>query len=84
MKKTERNVNHFDEWTNSWFTDVVTEYEIVTKFYQWLASKLPKRLVYFCFIHFMAYATSHGDGVTMSPDEMTFSKAVEIWESHNY
>lgn len=84
MKKTTRNINRFDEWSNCWFTDPVVEYEIMTRLYQWIASKLPKRLVYFCFINFMAYATTHGEGTMMSPDEITFSKAVEIWESYNH
>ena len=28
----------------------------------------------------MAYATTHDEGREMTPDEMTFSKAAEIWE----
>jgi hypothetical protein len=84
MKKITRKVNHFDTWTNSWFTDTVTEYEFVTKIYQWIASMLPKRLLYLCYIHFMAYVTTHGEGSKLSPDEITFSKAVEIWENYNY
>lgn len=83
MKTITRNVNHFDERTNSWFTDPVTEYVIVNDFYQWIADKIPKRLVYFCFIRFMAYATTHGEGTRMTPDEITFSKAIEIWEAYN-
>lgn len=84
MKKTTRNINRFDEWSNSWFTDEVTEYEIVTKIYQWIADKLPKRLIYFCYIRFMAFATTHGEGQKMTPNEITFSKAVEIWERYNH
>lgn len=84
MKTITRNVSRFDEWSNSWFYDEVTEYELVNKFYQWVASILPKKLIYFCYINFMAYVTTHGEGERMTPDEMTFSKAVEIWESHNY
>lgn len=79
-----RNINRFDEWSNSWFTDEVEESEMATKIYQWIAEKLPKRLVYFCYIRFMAYATTHGEGEKMAPDEITFSKAVEIWESYNH
>ena len=84
MRTITRNINRFDEWTQSWFTNPVTEYEFMTKIYQWIAGKLPKRLVYFCYIHFMAYVTTHGEGLSMTPDEVTFSKAVEIWEAHNY
>ena len=84
MKKIKRKENNFDTWTNSWFTDTVTEYEFVTKIYQWIASMLPKRLLYLCYIHFMAYVTTHGEGSKLSPDEITFSKAVEIWENYNY
>lgn len=79
-----RNISRFDVWSNSWFLDEVEEYELVTKFYQWVAGILPKRLIYFCYIRFMAYVTTHGEGERMTPDEMTFSKAIEIWESHNY
>ncbi len=84
MKICTRNINRFDEWTNSWFTDQVTEYVLVNNIYQWIADRLPKKLVYFCYIRFMAYVTTHGEGEFMQPDEMSFSKAVEIWESHNY
>ena len=84
MKTTTRNINRFDTWSNSWFTDPVTEYVVVNNIYQWIADKLPKKLVYFCYIRFMAYATTHGEGERMTPDEMGFSKAVEIWESYNH
>lgn len=84
MKTITRNINRFDEWSNSWFTDQVTEYVLVNNIYQWIADKLPKKLIYFCYIRFMAYVTTHGEGEFMQPDEMTFSKATEIWESHNY
>lgn len=84
MKTITRNINRFDEWSNSWFTDPVTEYVLVNDIYQWIADMLPKKLVYFCYIRFMAFATTHGEGERITPDEMTFSKAVEIWESHNY
>ena len=84
MKKIIRKVNRFEVWSNTWFTDEVVEYEAVTKTYQWIAEHLPKRLVYFCYIRFLAFATTHGEGTQMTPDEMTFSKAVEIWESYNH
>ena len=84
MKITTRKINRFDEWTNSWFTDEVTEYEAVNKFYQWVANLLPRKLVFFCYMQFMAYVTTHGEGERMTQDEVGFSKAIEIWESHNY
>lgn len=84
MKTITRNVNRFDEWSNSWFTDPVEEYVIVNNVFQWIADKLPKKLVYFCYIRFMTYVTTHGEGEFMTPDEIGFSKAVEIWEAHNY
>lgn len=84
MKKITRNINRFDTWSNSWFNDPVTEYVFVNRIYQWIASKLPKKLVYFCFISFIAYVTTHGEGSNLSPDEITFSKAVEIWEGYNH
>ena len=77
-----RTINKFDEWTNSWFAVEVEENETVNKIYQWIADKLPKRLIFFCYVRFMAFATTHGEGVKMTPDEMGFSKAVEIWESY--
>ncbi len=83
MKKITRRINRFSEWSNSWFIDEVEEYVLVNDIYQWVASKLPKKLIYFCYINFMAYVTTHGEGIRMTPDEITFSKAVEIWESHN-
>jgi hypothetical protein len=84
MKKNTRNINHFEEYSNSWFTDPVQEYVIVNKFYQWVADKLPKKLVYFCYIRFMAYVTTHGEGERMTPNEIGFSKAVDIWEKYNH
>lgn len=83
MKTITRNINRFDEWSNSWFTDPVTEYVVVNNIYQWIADRLPKKLIYFCYIRFIAYVTTHGEGERMTPDEIGFSKAVEIWESHN-
>ncbi len=77
-----RKINKYDEYTQSWFTEDVYESETATKVYQWIAEHLPKRLVYFCYIRFLAFATTHGEGTQMTPDEMTFSKATEIWESY--
>jgi hypothetical protein len=84
MKKMVRNINRFDDWSNSWFTDEVTEYEIATKIYQWIAKKLPKRLIYFCYIRFMSFASTHGSGCKKSPNDICFDEAVDIWESHNH
>lgn len=50
------------------------------KIYQYIAHKLPPRLVYFCFIRFMAHGTTYKDGTYYQPDEMSFSKACELWE----
>jgi hypothetical protein len=50
------------------------------KIYQKIAFLLPRRLVYFCYIRFMGHATSTGEGKKITPDEMTFSKACELWE----
>lgn len=50
------------------------------KIYQKLAYFLPSRLIYFCYIRFMAHATTTDEGSRMTPDEMTFGKATELWE----
>ena len=50
------------------------------KFYQHVAQLLPPKLVYFCYIRFMAHATTTDEGQKITPDGMTFSKAVELWE----
>jgi len=50
------------------------------KIYQNIAHLLPSKLVYFAFIRFMAHATTHKGGTHYQPDEMTFSKACELWE----
>lgn len=48
--------------------------------YQKIAHLLPAKLIYFCYIRFMANATTLDEGSYMTPDEMTFSKANELWE----
>jgi len=50
------------------------------KFAQWVAHKLPPRVVYFTFIRFWAHATCTDEGTTMTPDEMKWYKAIELWE----
>lgn len=82
MRKITRWVDKYEEYTGSWFKDPVVEYEFVTELYQWLARKLPKRFVLMCYIQVIAFATTHGEGTKITPDEMTFSKAVKIWESY--
>ncbi len=36
MKKITRQINMFNVWSNSWFTEQVIEYEVITKLYQWV------------------------------------------------
>ena len=36
-------------------------------FWYWLVARLPKKLVYFCFMHVMAYATTGRYGHTIVP-----------------
>lgn len=52
----------------------------MNKFYEKIAYYLPHKLVYFCYIRFMANATTTDEGCKMTPDEMTFTKATELWE----
>lgn len=44
---------------------------------------MPPGLVYFAYIRFMAFATTHGAGTSMTPDSMTFTQAVRIWETYH-
>lgn len=37
-------------------------------FWYWLVKKLPKKLLYFCFVHVMAYATMGKYGETVVPE----------------
>ena len=78
-----RIISEYDEYTDSWFVREVEESEIMYKFYEWLAYKLPTRLVYFCYIRFMAFVTTRDEGEKLSPDEMTFSLANDIWQRYN-
>jgi hypothetical protein len=50
------------------------------KLYFKIAYWLPPKLIYFCYIRFMAHATTWKEGSTMTPDEIGFSKAIEFWE----
>ena len=83
MKKITRNITKYDEYTESYFKEEVVEYRFIVEFYRWLSYRLPKRLVYFCFINFIGFCTTHGEGTSMTPDEITFSKAIKIWETYN-
>ena len=37
-------------------------------FWYWIVNKLPKRLIYFCFLHVMSYATTGKYGNTIVPE----------------
>ena len=39
-----------------------------TNFWFWLVKHLPRKLVYFCFIHVMAYSTTGKYGNTILPE----------------
>ncbi len=45
-----------------------------------LAWLLPANVVYWAFIRFWANATCTDEGRKMHPDEMTWTKAIELWE----
>jgi hypothetical protein len=48
------------------------------EFYQWLANKLPKKLIYFSYIRLHAHATctKYSD---RHPDEVNWREALEAW-----
>lgn len=50
------------------------------KIYNKIAWMLPQRVVYWAFFRFWGCATTFEEGVKMTPDEMTWSKAIELWE----
>ena len=50
------------------------------KFYQWLAFKLPKRLVYWCYIRVHSYATTTEEFKDKTPDEVNWHQALEAWK----
>lgn len=50
------------------------------KLCQWIAAKLPKRLVLFTYIQLMAEVTTFGEGKKLSPDEITYSTAYKLFE----
>ncbi len=45
-------------------------------FWYWIVRRLPKRLVYFCFMHVMAYCTTRKYGDTVVP-ELTGMDAIK-------
>ncbi len=54
----------------------------MTRFWQWLANRLPNKLVYFASIKLGAYATMGKYGNTVVP-ELTFMDAIKRWEDHD-
>ena len=48
-------------------------------FYQFIANVLPPKVVYLAYIRLMAFASTHDEGATMSPDQISFSTATDIW-----
>lgn len=49
------------------------------KIYRKISWWLPERLVYWSFVRFWSLATSFEEGANMTPDEMTWSKAIDLW-----
>ncbi len=47
---------------------------------QFIAGLLPARIIYFCYIRFMAEVTTFEEGRTLTPDQVTFSKATNLYE----
>ncbi len=52
------------------------------KFYQWLANRLPRKLVYFAYIRLHAAATT-GKYSHRCPDEVDWSEALKAWEAQH-
>lgn len=50
------------------------------KIYNRIAWMLPQRVIYFAFFRFWGHATSYKEGGTMTPDQMSWQKAIELWE----
>lgn len=82
MKTITRNITHYDYFTGSYFTDPVTEYVLVNNIYQWIAHRLPKRLIYFCYIEFMARVTASPGGEREVVGDINFNKATKIWDTY--
>ena len=62
---------HVDAHTYKWTMDT---------FWQWLAFKLPKKLVYHCTIRVWVRATCHGSGCGEDITTTTVSDALRRWE----
>lgn len=48
--------------------------------YQKISYYIPAKLVFFIFIRFWSNATTKDEGSTMTPTQMTWDKAIELWE----
>ena len=51
-------------------------------FWYWLVRRLPKKLVYFCFMHVLAYNTSGKYGTTVI-SELTAMDAIDRYGKYN-
>ena len=71
---TDRNLTDADE---------ALEERMMTKFWRWLAWKLPRPLVYFAAIRLGAAATTGKHGHTVVP-EMRFMDAIGRWEDDRH
>ena len=49
------------------------------RFCQWLADRLPRRVVYFAYIRLHAWVTTR-EFSNLEPDAVTWSMAVKSWE----
>lgn len=52
------------------------------KFWYWLVHRLPKRLIYFCFMQIMAHSTTGKHGNTIVP-ELTGMDAIDRYGADN-
>lgn len=50
------------------------------KIYNWIAWHLPQRVIYHAFFRFWGHATTYAEGQGLTPDEMTWGKACDLWE----
>ncbi len=50
------------------------------KFWYWIVNLLPKRIIYFCFMHVMAYSTTGKYGKTVVPD-LSGMEAIKRYEN---
>lgn len=47
---------------------------------EWVAGKLPPKVIYFAFFRFWGHATIFDEGANMHPHDIKWSKAIELWE----